>query len=325
MSPAWLDPDLYPFTPHTFATPHGTMSYLDEGDEGEGLPVVMVHGTPTWSFLYRHLVKALAGRYRCVVPDHLGFGLSDKPKGFAFTPQAHAENLSALLDHLDLKAYALVVHDYGGPIGLGAALEHPERVHALVIMNSWLWSNAGTRSFETAGRLAGSPLGRVLYRRLNFSPRVLLPRGFADKSKLTGEVHHHYLAPFPTPSSRDAPWVLARELTASGGWYDLLYARLGALASVPSLVLWGKQDPFFPHAYLRRWRETLPQAEVVELASVGHFIPEEAPEAVLEHLTPFLQRVRDAKRWAETASPLVWRREPRLRPQRKRLRLLDCR
>lgn len=288
MTPTWLDADLYPFAPRTFTTQYGAMSYVDEGS---GPPVVMVHGTPTWSFLYRHFVKSLSGCYRCIVPDHLGFGLSDKPKGFSFTPRAHAENLAALLDHLGLEEYALVVHDYGGPIGLGAALERPERVRALVIIDTWLWSNAGTRSFETAGKVAASPFGRFLYRRLNFSPRVLLPQGFADKSKLTKAVHRHYLAPFPTPSSRDAAWVLAHELTASGAWYDALYARLDALAAVPTLLLWGSKDPFFPEAYFRRWRETLPQAEVAELASVGHFVPEEAPAAALEHINPFLQRV----------------------------------
>jgi pimeloyl-ACP methyl ester carboxylesterase len=287
MKPAWLNPDLYPFAPQTFRTPSGVMSYLDEGS---GPPVVMVHGTPTWSFLYRHFVKALSGRYRCVVPDHLGFGLSDKPEGFSFTPRAHAENLASLLDYLDLKEYTLVVHDYGGPIGLGAALEHPERVRALVIIDTWLWSNAGTRSFETVGKVAASPVGRFLYRRLNFSPRVLLPQGFADKSKLTKETHRHYLAPFPTPSSREAAWVLARELTASGGWYDLLYARLDTLDAVPTLLLWGSKDPFFPQAYLRRWRETMPHAEVAELASVGHFVPEEAQAAALDCLRPFLRK-----------------------------------
>lgn len=288
MIPPWLDPTLYPFTPRTFRTPHGAMSYLDEGS---GPPVVMVHGTPTWSFLYRHFVKALSGRYRCVVPDHLGFGLSDKPKGFAYTPAAHAENLAALLEHLDLDDYTLVVHDYGGPIGLGATLERPERVRALIVMDTWLWSNAGTRSFETAGKIAASSLGRFLYRRLNFSPRVLLPQGFADKSKLTRAAHHHYLAPFPTPSSREAAWVLARELTASSAWYDGLYKRLNTLITVPTLLLWGAKDPFFPEAYLRRWRDLFPHAEVAELASVGHFVPEEAPAASLEHIAPFLQRV----------------------------------
>lgn len=287
MKPAWLDPDLYPYIPQDFKTPFGLMSYLDEGS---GPPVVMVHGTPTWSFLFRHFVEALAGHHRCIVPDHLGFGLSDKPEAFAYTPQAHAQNLEALLDHLGLETYTLVVHDFGGPIGLGAALERPERVRALVVINSWLWSNAGTPSFETAGRLAASPLGRFLYRRLNLSPRVLLPQGFADKSKLTKAVHRHYLAPFDTPDSRTSTWVLARELTASGGWYEALNTRLPALGTVPTLLLWGAKDRFFPPTYFQRWRRTLPLAEVAELASVGHFVPEEAPAAALEHLVSFLTK-----------------------------------
>lgn len=292
MKPAWLEPELYPFAPRSFQTPHGALRYLDEGS---GPPVVMVHGTPTWSFLYRHFVRALAGEYRLIVPDHLGFGRSDKPPGFAYTPQAHAQNLAALLRHLELGDYSLMVHDFGGPIGLGAALGQPERVRALVIMNTWLWSNAGTPALERAGKLASSPLGRFLYRRLNVSPRVLMPQGFADKSKLTEAARRHYLGPFGTVSSRNATWTLARELMGSGAWYDALYKRLEALETVPTLLLWGKKDPFFPDAYFRRWLETLPHAEVAELAEVGHFVPEEAPEAALGYIRPFLHSALLAK------------------------------
>ena len=109
-------------------------------DEGRGDPVVMVHGTPTWSFLYRHVVKGLSKNYRCIAPDHIGFGLSDKPQGWSYTIEAQAKNLQVLLDSLDLEDITLVVHDFGGPIGLSYAIENPEKVSRLVIMNTWLWS-----------------------------------------------------------------------------------------------------------------------------------------------------------------------------------------
>ena len=177
---AWLNPTLYPFASHHLDVGPGRMHYVDEG---EGVPIVMVHGTPSWSFLYRHLIRGLSADFRCVAPDHLGFGLSDKPEAFAYTPKAHAENLETLIKTLNLKDVVLMVHDFGGPIGLSYALDHPENVRALVIMNTWLWRY---RALGQAGRVLGNPLGRFLYERLNFSVSVLLKRvAFADSGVLT--------------------------------------------------------------------------------------------------------------------------------------------
>lgn len=133
MIPDWVDRAEYPFEPEAIILGPGTMRYLDEGD---GESVVMVHGTPTWSFLYRHLVKGLRDRYRCVVPDHLGFGLSDKPARWSYAPADQARNLTTLIETLGLKDITLVVHDFGGPIGLSYALEHPENVRRLVLFNT---------------------------------------------------------------------------------------------------------------------------------------------------------------------------------------------
>jgi haloalkane dehalogenase len=112
--PAWVDRREYPFEPRTLDVDGARMSYLDEG---EGAPIVMVHGTPTWSFLYRHLIRELRSRYRCVAPDHLGFGLSDRPRGWSYRPEDQAGNLARLIERLALEDLTLVVHDYGGPIG----------------------------------------------------------------------------------------------------------------------------------------------------------------------------------------------------------------
>ena len=274
--PTWLDRDLYPFAPHTFETEHGKMRYVDEGD---GLPVVLVHGTPTWSFLWRELIRALAKTHRVIAPDHLGFGLSDKLPGVPYRPEDHAARLEALIKHLDLRDIALVVHDFGGPIGLSYATQHPENVRALVLYNTWLWSRADDPATVRASRLLGGSLGRFLYTRFNLSPRVLLPALFAERSKLTRTVHHHYLRPFPDARSRYALAVLARELIGSSAWFDNLWSRQAVLADKPALLVWGEKDRAFGAQDLRRWQENLPGAETALYPEAGHFVQEEVPDS----------------------------------------------
>lgn len=285
MNEDWVDATLYPFERRYVEVDAGRLHYIDEG---VGEPIVFVHGTPTWSFLWRHLVRDLSTGYRCIALDHLGFGLSDKPATGPYTPADHARNFEAFIERLGLDDVTLVVHDFGGPIALPFALRHRAHVERVVLMNTWLWSNQGDRAVESASRILGGPIGRFLYRRLNFSPRVLLEHAFADKSKLSGDVHRHYLAPFPTPAERHAPWVLARELAASNDWYDAAWQRRDALSDVPMLILWGLRDPLLPQAHLTRWREAFPHAQAVPLDGVGHFVAEEAPAVAGERIRRFL-------------------------------------
>ncbi|HEU4630656.1 MAG TPA: alpha/beta fold hydrolase [Gemmatimonadaceae bacterium] len=285
--PPWLDRAAYPFRPRHVETGEGRLSYVDEG---AGPPVVLVHGTPTWSFLYRRLVAPLvAAGHRVIAPDHLGFGLSDRPAHAAYRPEDHARRLAALLDALQLRDLTLVVHDFGGPVGLSYAIERPERVARLVVLNSWLWPLDDDARIARGARLAGSALGRVLYTRLNASPRWLVPAGFADRARLERAVHRHYLAPFPDAASRRPLWELARALLGASVWYDGLWRRRERLRGKPALLLWGMRDPTFGPAYLARWREALPDATVVELADAGHFVPEEAPAEMERHVVAFLR------------------------------------
>lgn len=280
----WLDRELYPFTPRSFPTPHGTMSYVDVG---RGPVVLLVHGTPSWSFEWRHVIDDLARDHRVIAPDHLGFGLSSKPyrvdggDGLPLAPRDHAERLAALVEHLDLRDVTLVVHDFGGPIGLPLALAGESRVVRVVLLNTWMWSNQGERGLARVDRMVRGAIGRFLYLRLNASPRWILPAAFGKSFRLEAHVHRHYLAPFSARFERAAPYALARALYGDNDWYASLWDRRAELAKVPLTIVWGEKDPAFGARHLARWMEALPTADVVRLPTVGHFPAEEAPDAVV--------------------------------------------
>jgi len=290
---AGIDRKEYPFRSRYLDLPAGRMHYVDEGPGAEsgGETLLFVHGTPTWSYDWRRLIRVFSEGHRCVAPDHIGFGLSERPAAFAYTPEAHAGNLEAFVRALDLRDITLIVHDFGGPIGLPLRLNHPARVKRVVLINTWMWSFAGDRDMEKPARMAGGALGKLLYRRMNFSLRVLTPYAYGDRKKLTPALHRQYLDRFPDAWSRERVlWTLARSLLASGPFYQSLWDRREALRDVPVLILWGMRDRAFPPALLRRWRETLPRAAVVELASAGHWAQEEEPEAVEKAVREFLER-----------------------------------
>lgn len=276
-TPPWLDRDIYPFAHRYMETEEGRLHYIEEGS---GRPIIFVHGTPTWSFLYRHLVADLAQDYRCIALDHLGFGLSDKPASGAYHPRDHSRRLAAFIDHLQLRDVILVVHDFGGPIGLSYAVKHSENIAGLVIFNTWMWSEAEDPSVVKLSRFVAGPIGRFLYKWLNFSPRVLLKMGFSDKKKLTRAIHAHYLRPFSKPSERFGPWTLGCELAST--WYDEIWERRAQLSEIPTMLVWGMEDPTFKERHLQRLEEVFHNGESLRLDDVGHFPQEEAPrEAVV--------------------------------------------
>lgn len=285
MGIAWLDPSSYPFADHYLDTPDGRLHYVDEG---AGPPVVMVHGNPTWSFLYRHLIVRLRDSHRCLAPDHLGFGLSDKPVPPIQDPRVHARNLGSLIDALDLRDLTLVVQDWGGPIGLSFALDHPERVARLVILNTWMWSVRDQLYYQAYSALMGGPIGRFLVRRYNFFARAALPMAYADRSRLTPEIHRHYVAPLETPEQREASAVFARQVTRASDWLESLWNRREMLRPIPKLIVWGMQDPAFREKELARWEAAFPDARVIRLGDAGHFVQEEAPERLAEAVAEFL-------------------------------------
>ena len=281
----WINQELYPFKSHFFELPSGgKMHYVDEG---EGEVILFVHGTPTWSFLYREFIKALSTNYRCIAIDHLGFGLSDKSPSFNGNVEAHVQHLSTLIQKLDLKEVTLVVHDFGGPIGLGAALQDPTRIKRIVAFNTWLWETASNPAVRKVGKLLDSWLGKWMYLRLNFSPKVLLKQAFKNKSKLPGFVHQQYILPFPDKDSRWGLLNIGKQLLGASDWYELQKEALPRLKHIPWLFIWGTDDPFITPSFLDRWKELIPHAEVVELP-VGHFVQEEAVEEAIDAVKKFL-------------------------------------
>lgn len=285
MSPDWLDPSLYPFAPHFLYTDAGRMHYVDEG---AGAPVVLLHGNPTWSFLYRDLIRALTPDRRCVAPDYIGFGRSDKPADAAYTPAAQAARVEALITHLGLEDITLVMHDWGGPIGLSYVLRHPDRVQRIVIANSWMWPLHDDAWVVLFSRLTGSALGRTLITRYNAFARVVLPLAFADRSRLTERAFQHYVAPLATSTDRVGSWVFPKALVDETDWLGALWRRRMALDGLPMLIVWGLRDPAFRMRHLQRWRSAFPHAQVRLLPDVGHYVPEEAAGTFARFVRTFL-------------------------------------
>jgi haloalkane dehalogenase len=289
-APGWLDREAYPFRSRWSGAAGSRLHYVDEG---AGDAVLFVHGTPTWSFEFRHVIAALSPTSRCIAPDHLGFGLSDRPSGGDYSPAAHARRLAAFVTRLGLDRFTLVVHDFGGPIALPLALSTPSAVQRLVLINTWMWPFDDDAGMMRRGRLAGGSLGRVLYKYANASLRLLMPSAYGDRAKLTTAIHRQYLEVFRERRARvEVLHALARAILESRSYYADLYARADRLRDLPALIIWGMKDTAFQPHQLARWQSLLPAADVCRLASAGHWPQEEDPAAVTEALTTFLERTR---------------------------------
>jgi pimeloyl-ACP methyl ester carboxylesterase len=281
MIPKWVDKSLYPWEPKEFDIDHKRMRYVDVGS---GDPVVFVHGTPTWSFMYRDLIKGLSNTCRCIAPDNIGFGLSEKPLAYTFRPEKQADYLESLISHLELENITLVVHDFGGPIGLSYAINHPRNVKHCVVMNTWMWSLRANPRAQKVEKLVRSKFGEFLYIRMNASARFFMPLLFRDKRAFKGAVKRHYLQPFRVREQRYGPLGYAKALMASSAWYESLWERRANLQSIPSVLVWGMKDPFFGADVLERWTSVWPEAEIHKLPNTGHFVPEEHGSDVLPYV-----------------------------------------
>jgi haloalkane dehalogenase len=290
-----VDSDLYPFTGHFFDTGGGVrMHYLDEG---AGPPLVMLHGNPTWSFFYRDIVRRLRDRYRCVVPDHVGCGLSDKPAGhrYPYSLDRRIADVTALTEYLGLvRDVTLVVHDWGGVIGLGWATRFPERVKRLVVLNTAAFHLPAGKPLPGSLRLGRSSLGPLLIRGLNLFCR-LAANGWATVRPLAGDVKRMYLAPYDSWAHRIAVlrFVQTIPIGPTDSGYEIVSAtqqRLTLFRDRPALICWGMRDFVFDADFLAEWQRQLPAAEIERYDDAGHYILEDAGEAVGTRIEVFLRR-----------------------------------
>jgi haloalkane dehalogenase len=266
-------------------------------DEGAGEPVVMLHGNPTWSFYYRTLVRGLRDRCRVIVPDHIGCGLSDKPGDdrYDYTLARRVDDLEALLEHLGLRGeLTLVLHDWGGMIGLAWAQRHPGCVRRLVLLNTaGFLMPAGKRLPWSLRLCRDTRLGGWLVRRLNVFCRAAVR--WCSVKGLSPEVRQAYLAPHDSWANRISVLRFVQDIPLRAGdrCHDLVRAvqdGLGRFAGVPVLVCWGERDFVFDGDFLAEWRRRWPHAEVHTFPDAGHFVLEDAGPEVLARVRDFLQR-----------------------------------
>ena len=282
-TPPWLTTKQWPWTPQTFVGPEGGQHLIDTGENGQ--PIVFIHGTPTWSLDWHHLITSLQPNHRCIAIDHLGFGLSERPTNAGYRPEDHARRLGQVLDSLNLDQITLVIHDFGGPIALDWALNNPDRIKRLVVLNTWAWSLMDQGSIRWASWLLNGHLGRFLYGRCNLSLGTLAPSGVVDK-QIWHQAKADYHAPFPDAQSRvQVLWPLAAALTDSTVYYEQLRERLLVLANHQVDVIWGTQDQSLGLPLRDRWMTTLPYATLTNAEQSGHWPQLEQPELVLKVLS----------------------------------------
>ncbi|MCU0339679.1 MAG: alpha/beta fold hydrolase [Spirosomaceae bacterium] len=280
----WLDTNEYPFSSKFFDINGVRLHYIDEG---QGPILLFVHGTPSWSFDFRHIIKKLSSHFRCVAIDHIGFGLSDKPERYDYATRMHSATLEQFIVTQKLQNITLVVHDFGGPIGLHVAMRHPALFSRFIIFNSWLWSSQNDPEFIKMSKILKSPLLPFLYRYLNFSPRFILPRSFGEH-QLPAQTLRQYTQPFGKPSQRNGALAFAKSLLNDQDWFGELWSRKANIAAKPTLLIWGMKDPVIKPYQLDKFLSGFPNAQVLRLETCGHFPQEEQPQQVVEAMKKFL-------------------------------------
>ena len=253
-------------------------------DEGDGPPLLLLHGNPTSSYLYRHIIAGLRDRFRCIAPDYPGFGKSLAPGGYGFTPAEHAAVIERLVVELDLRDVTMMVQDWGGPIGFAVAGRHPDRFARFVVGNTWAWpkTDAATRAFSA---FLGGPVGKQLILHRNLFATQVMRR----TQRRPFEVEP-YARAFPTKESRIPTWVLPREIMGSRAFLRDVEAGLPRVADRPALIVWPDGDVAFRARERERWESVFPDHRTVILEGVGHYIQEEAPDEIVAAIRSWAPR-----------------------------------
>jgi len=281
--------DDYPFEPHFLPVDGGWMHTVDEGGQSAGPVLLALHGNPTWSFFYRNVIKAFAPDMRVVAPDHIGCGLSDKPQDWSYTLEAHVANTVRLIEQLDLHRITLMVHDWGGAIGMGAALRVPERVERLVILNTAAFPS---RKMPWRIRACRTPLlGRWAVQ--GFNAFAAAATFMASEKPLSPQVKRGFLIPYDSYANRIATWRFVDDIPMSPGHRSFrtledIGQGLEVLADRPACIVWGERDWCFTPRYRVEWQRRFPQAEVHAIEDAGHYLLEDAGEEAIETVRRFM-------------------------------------
>lgn len=272
------DPELYPFESRWFESSVGSVHYIDEG---EGRPIVLMHGNPDWSFLYRKMVPLLTPHFRVIAMDYPGFGLSVHPRGYSYLPSAHSTIVAELVEALDLRDAVLVGQDWGGPIGFDVASRMPERFTAFVAGNTMMWPSTFFMQ-STFSRVMRLPfVQRLIRERHLFVKRIMKS---LVRAPMTDAELAHYVETAPSPHSRAGHAVFPAAIVGEAQWLSELEQRVKAnLGGRPMLRIMGMKDaPMTTRAYLAKWDEVWPGADKLDLPKAGHFWQEDEPEAAAE-------------------------------------------
>ncbi len=274
--------DLFPFESRWFSSDVGQVHYIDEGS---GPPILMLHGNPTWSFLYRGIIIRLKKHFRCIAVDYPGFGLSPHPPTYRYTAAEHAEVVSQLVRELGLSDLTIMGQDWGGPIGMRVALDDPRRLRALVMGNTWYWP-ATTLSMQLFSKVMSSGIiQRQIFNKNMFVERMM-PLGV--KHKLAPEVMDHYRGPLSTLDSRAGVAEFPKEIINAERWLREIEADVAfELGRLPLLLTWGMHDLAFTPGYMKRFRSDFESVSIVRLEA-KHYIQEDAPAEIATAIKGFL-------------------------------------
>ncbi len=273
-------PEHFPFESKWFDSSVGPVHYVDEGT---GRPLVLLHGNPDWSFLYRKIITGLEDRFRCLAVDYPGFGLSAHPAGYGYTAAEHAAVVRELIEHLNPSDLVIMGQDWGGPIGMDIASRMPDRVTGLVMGNTWFWP-ADELLMKTFSLLMGSwPMQRLITER-NFFVSPLMKRTL--RADVSDEEFSHYVDVVPTPASRRGIAEFPRQIRAARPWLAELETRVHqSLRHHPMLLIFGLKDRALARrSVIDRWRQAFPQSTLVELPEAGHYIQEDAPDRIVTEI-----------------------------------------
>lgn len=290
-----LDTTLYPFDRNFHELPSGhRMHFVDEGPV-DRQPVVMVHGNPTWSFYYRELIRGLENEFRCLAPDHVGMGLSDRPadRDYDYTLATRMADFGHWMDAIEPeRAVDFVVHDWGGAIALSWAVRNPERVRRLVVLNTWAFMIPDDAALPRSLAFARTPLGGLLIKGFNAFSGIAVR--VATEKKLDPAVARGLTAPYRGgPSRRLATLRFVQDIPlkeSDPAWAVLAdtEARLDRLADKPMLFGWGARDFVFNDEVLDKWREFYPNARIDYIEDAGHFVLEDAHDRLVPEIREFL-------------------------------------